>query len=371
MLPDNVVENPLNGHTEIIDKLFLQKREVALLDPDHPLSVAIFTHSFPDPDAIGSAMGIHWALEKFYGLTSTIFYDGAVSHPQNHTIVNLLDPSLLPIAAYQPEHFVMTILLDTVPKNAGIGGLNIDFDLVIDHHKESPGPSFEGEFLHMKTGSCAAIVYRLLEALGRLKGIWFDDSIDLDRKTATGLICGIVTDTEFLMSEDTTEHEFAAFMGLAEYRSHQWLKDIIFYKKPKLWVTTIANATSKVNVDGDGFAIVGLGAISETQRDLIAAMADEMAKWASVEMAIAFAIVDGKRVEGSVRSSNASISVSELCKKLATKHGNGGGKLGKGAYWYGLGGMEFDLDEDKETVEEAVCLLDKKETRRIQRIIKS
>ena len=99
-------------------------------------------------------------------------------------------------------------------------------------------------------------------------------------------------------------------------------------------------------------------------------MADNMVSWEDVNTAVAFAIVDGDRIEGCVRSRNASVMVPQLCKELAGKHGLGGGKLGKGAYRYSLGGTAFDDEDDEETRNETWKLLNTKENKRILRVVR-
>ena len=57
--------------------------------------VAIFTQDNPDPDAIGSAHGLAWLIKKLNSsVSTTIFYGGEISHPQNRTLVNLLNISM-------------------------------------------------------------------------------------------------------------------------------------------------------------------------------------------------------------------------------------------------------------------------------------
>jgi hypothetical protein len=120
----------------------------------------------------------------------------------------------------------------------------------------------------------------------------------------------------------------------------------------------------------DGVGIVGMGLIPSKHRDMIADMAQEMVQWEGVDTAIAFALVDGSRIEGSVRSMNAAISVPRLCKDLGGKHGNGGGKLGKGAYKFELGGGSIDEDDEDGTKAKTWELFSEKERNRIVRIIK-
>jgi hypothetical protein len=127
------------------------------------VQAAIFMHPHPDPDAVGSAMGLQWLLSKAFKVESHIFYEGDISHPQNNAIVNLLDPQLRRVDEYKPDDYQLNILCDTVPKNAGVGECKVTFDIVIDHHKDSYINGHKGLFIHVKTGSCSAIVFSLMQ----------------------------------------------------------------------------------------------------------------------------------------------------------------------------------------------------------------
>lgn len=330
--------------------------------------VAIFSHPYPDPDAIASKMGVAWMLEKAFGIESTLFYAGEISHPQNGSLVNLLTPDLRRVEEYKPDQFGLNILVDTVPDHAGVGRHSVNFQVVIDHHKELPN-DFDGLVIHKRAGSCSAIVYDMAKLIVDREH-WFDDELDSDQKVATALIAGIMTDTNFMLSDDCTEFERVAFNELFEHRNSAWLHQIIFFKRRKFWVDRKANACSTAKIDNEGCAVVGLGLIPEKERDLIADMAEEMVNWASVETAIAFAVVGGDRIEGSVRSLNASLNVPDFCKRLGGLHGGGGGKHGKGAYQLPLAGFSIDPDEDEGDAQEAWDSIRKRESKRISRVIK-
>src|SRR5690606_13688664 len=124
--------------------------------------VAIFTHPSPDPDAIGSMMGMAWLIKKAYEVEVDCYYDGHVSHPQNQRMCNLLDPELQVVSECDPSPYAMRICVDTVPAHAACPE-GTDFDLVIDHHKEIPNGGFKGLFLNLKAGSCCATVYQLIK----------------------------------------------------------------------------------------------------------------------------------------------------------------------------------------------------------------
>lgn len=331
---------------------------------DGKRKAAIFTHSGPDPDGIGSMMALEWLFSKL-GLETDCFYTGSVSHPQNIAMVNLLDPNLRPIGEYVAEQYDLHVLVDAVPSNAGIGELEVKFDIVIDHHKENPNGS-SGLYINFKAGSSCGTIYDLMVPL--TSNPVFEDDNDQDARVATAILIGISTDTDSLMSDDVTQYEFTAWSQLFEYRDAAALKRIVNFERPKLWIETEAQAVDRASVL-EGVGVVGLGNIPGKHRDMIADMAAQMVTWEDVHTAIAFAIVEGDRLEGSVRSTNASVPVPGLCKHLGGKHGQGGGKLGKGAYRYALAGGGIDEEDDDDTADKIWGVINEKETKRIYRII--
>jgi nanoRNase/pAp phosphatase (c-di-AMP/oligoRNAs hydrolase) len=335
-----------------------------------PVQAALFTHSHPDPDAIGSLMGVQWLLRRHFNIESRLFYHGEISHPQNNALVNLLDPQLHRVNEdYNSEDYQLHILCDTVPKNAGTGDHKVEFDIVIDHHKDCYVNGYKGLMIHVKTGSCSSIVFQLMSHFCRSSN-WLDEDNDQDIKVSTALIAGIYTDTENMMSDDSTELEFNAFQDLFPFRHSIFLKQIVFFKRPKSWVDLKSAACGGARIDEDGHAIVGLGIVPDKSRDIVADMADEMVSWAGVDIAICFSVVGGDRIVGSVRSLNPSVSVADLCKNFGGKHGSGGGKLGKGAYQYSLGGMSIDPDEDEDSQQKLWAVFKDKEIKRISRLLK-
>jgi len=331
-----------------------------------PKKVAIFTHPFPDPDAVGSAMAVQWLVEKHFDVEGDIFCEGKVAHPQNRAMVNLLEPSLKDASEYNDDEYDLRILVDTIPGHAGLGGRKVKFDVVIDHHKDEPSSDFEGLFINIKAGSACGTVFHLIEKYG----LKFDDS-ENDAKIATAIMVGVMTDTENLMSDDATgDYEVEAFSKCFPYRDSAALKRIINYEVPKLWTTATAQAVKSAVVE-DGIGVVGLGLVHESDRDLVAHVASEMLKWQDIHTAVAFAIVNGYRIEGSVRSSNASVTVPSLCKSLGSQFGEGGGKLGKGAYRIELAGAGIDDEDDEQTKATESDFFNQKETKRVFRIIKN
>jgi nanoRNase/pAp phosphatase (c-di-AMP/oligoRNAs hydrolase) len=329
--------------------------------------IAIFTHPSPDPDAVGSQMALAWMLRKAYeNIEVDCFYDGCISHPQNQRMVNLLDPDLKLCSDCHVEQYDIKISVDVIPSHAFCPS-NTSFDLVIDHHKEPPNGTFKGLYLNLKAGSACATVYQLIKQ----HGIVFEEDNDNDSKVATALLVGIITDTDYQTSDDTTEIEHRTYAEIFNFRNPTALKQITKYKQPRDWVQAKASVAEKANDRiKDGVLIHGIGLITSNNRDLISAVADEMLSWENVETSVAFAIVDGSRVEGSVRSTNAALAVPALCKELGGQYGGGGGKLGKGAYHFNLGSLSLESDVEESSKEKLWECINDRELKRLFRIIK-
>jgi nanoRNase/pAp phosphatase (c-di-AMP/oligoRNAs hydrolase) len=332
---------------------------------DKSKRAAIFTHPFPDPDAIGSMMAIKWMLCKL-GIYSKCYYTGSISHPQNRSMVNLLDPELESLDNYSCSNDCINILVDTIPNNIGIfESEKINFDLIIDHHKETPS-NFDGVYINLRAGSTCATVYSIIEQLG----FPFDEDSQYDNRVATAMMIGITTDTENLMSDDCSDYEFNAWSKLFPFRDSVLLKQIVNFERPKFWIDSKATACSNAIVE-ESIGVVGMGIIPGKHRDMVADMADEMVTWEDINTAVVFALIDGNRIEGCVRTKASSVSVPSLCQDLGGKYGKGGGKLGKGAYRYELGGASIDEDEDDEIKQKSWELFQKKEIKRVFKIIRN
>jgi nanoRNase/pAp phosphatase (c-di-AMP/oligoRNAs hydrolase) len=346
---------------------FINDKIQKVLSEKGIVRIAIFTHPSPDPDAIGSQMGLSWMLKKSYeNVEVDCFYDGCISHPQNQRMINLLDPELKLCSDCSIENYDLKISVDVIPSHASCP-IGTVFDLVIDHHKDPPNGDFNGLYLNLKAGSACSTVHQLIKQ----HGLSFEEDNNNDSKVATALLVGIITDTDYQTSDDTTEYEHKAYAEIFNYRNAVALRQITKYKQPRDWVQARANVAQKAHDRiKDGVLIHGIGLINSNNRDLIAAVADEMLSWENVETTVAFAIIDGERLEGSVRSSNPALAVPSLCKQLGGQFGEGGGKLGKGSFRYNLDSFKLSDDDDDELRNKMWDFVTHKEYKRIFKIIR-
>lgn len=294
--------------------------------------VAIFTHYTPDPDAIGAAYGLKWLLEYKYECTCDIFYSGEISHPQNKTMLNVLGIILKSSAEYNTKEPYIYACVDTTPANIKI---NMDlpnqrsFNIVIDHHRTEYD---EAERVIIKqVGSASSLVYELIKEEGIDLG-----KEDPDGIVASGLLLGLITDTNNLLSENCTQLDYEAHRELSKQCDLTKIKATMDYPYPRYLFELEAVALREGNFElRDGVFITFLGMLSQAKRDAISTIADKMGRMEGVTTSIVFAMI-GDSVEISMRSSNVSLDVGTFVKKLFGKE-NAGAKQGSGGARVPLG----------------------------------
>lgn len=357
-----VVSNKIVTDGERFQSFITKKLEV----PEEIRRAAIFTHPQPDLDGIGSMMGIRFLLNNFYGIETDCFYGGDVSHPQNKIAVQLLDPHLIPAKKYNPDLYSVNILVDTIPTRVGAGNNNVNWDIIIDHHKELPATdNFDGLLLHHHSGSASGIVHDLLSD----HGVEWDMSSEEHVKVATAIWAGVITDTDFCTKADTTSRDFNTQQSMFDIANSSHVRKIVRYNWPMSWVKLLGLAITD-HENHDGLAIVGLGLLKSDQYHALAAIADHMLSWgANVHTAIAFGLFDGKYISGCLRTNDDTVEVHDLCRSLGGDHGEGGGKVFSGRYTKPLGAFSFDLDEAGDFLSRWWSLQKERETAKILKVL--
>lgn len=282
--------------------------------------VAILTHNTPDPDSMGAAMGIQWLMGKKFGLDSDILYCGDISHPQNKTMVNILDLQLKPFDEIDIKSYKYKIVVDATEKNCPTS----EVDVVIDHHRV---PSEAKVSIIEPLGAASTIVCNIINDIG----VTFDDESDGD--VATALFMGIRVDTSELISETTTGKDFDAFKFLSNYVNRKKIASIINYPLPSYFFELERELNKQdsegnfVNQKIDGSCLIGcIGIISQAKRDSIPMLADKMVRIEGIETSVVFGVV-GNKVVVSIRSQNSSLDVNAFAQSVFGK-AYSGGKLG-------------------------------------------
>jgi nanoRNase/pAp phosphatase (c-di-AMP/oligoRNAs hydrolase) len=293
--------------------------------------VAIGLHYTPDPDAIAAGLGLARIFAHLNpDIKTHILYTGEISHVQNKTMVNVLNIPLIKMDEVEDiKAFDIYCTVDCTPERS-FPKDSPDCLITIDHHKDDTKKS---EIIDIRSvGSTSSIIWEYMSELG----IELDEGEDEDSVLATALVLGIRTDTQNLVSENTTDLEYRATQSLMPIVNKQHLTSIEDYPIPSYFFELRSRLDKEENVFSEGSLFIGgIGYISASRRDVIPAMADERKRMEGIETSIVLAIVDD-HLEASVRSQSVSVDVNDLCQKIFGKE-FGGGKSGAGAARVPLG----------------------------------
>ncbi|OAI51380.1 hypothetical protein AYO44_00800 [Planctomycetaceae bacterium SCGC AG-212-F19] len=148
--------------------------------------VSFVSHINPDPDSIGSMLGLAHLVETCLGRPTRLTQDGLISRAENRTMVEQLSVDLVPIEAVEWLPGEAVVMVDSQP-NTGRHTFADDAPLyaVIDHH-ETMGDLQGIPFVDVRkhAGATCSIVTRYLT----------EQDICVPEQVATALLYGIETE---------------------------------------------------------------------------------------------------------------------------------------------------------------------------------
>jgi nanoRNase/pAp phosphatase (c-di-AMP/oligoRNAs hydrolase) len=148
--------------------------------------VSFVSHVHPDPDSLGSMMGLAHLVEIGLGKPTRLIRDGLISRAENKAMVELLDIDLVPIEDAEWTDGEALVMVDSQP-NTGRHNLDSTAPLygVIDHH-DTPGDLEGVPFVDVRRSlgaTCSIVTSYLME-----------QGITIPPHLATGLLYGIETE---------------------------------------------------------------------------------------------------------------------------------------------------------------------------------
>lgn len=148
--------------------------------------VTFVSHVHPDPDSLGSMMGLAYLVETCLGKATRLTRDGDICRAENQAMVDLLDIDLEPIDGIRWHDDEALVMVDSQPKTG-----RHTFDgrapvyAVIDHH-QTPGDLTGIPYQDIRRGlgaTCSVATSYLME-----------QDIAIPERVATGLYYGIETE---------------------------------------------------------------------------------------------------------------------------------------------------------------------------------
>ncbi len=334
------------------------ERLIGTLERARGSKVCITIIGHPDPDSIASAMALKHIFSHFEIRSALLFFD-QVSHPENRALINSIEAELqlysdeFDLSEYDYLSFVdsqnpvLPIKTDKLPPILAF----------VDHHKSIGG--FEAEFIDIRehAGATSSIFAEYFEH----STLRLENGSVTDSHIATALMHGIRTDTDNLLLASSIDFRAGAYL-----RNFTDLELLRVISKQSVTVRTMEVIQRGLNnkVIRGTFLLAGVGFVREEDRDGIAQTADFLLRYEGVETALVFGIVNGGAVDGSLRSTSATIDPDGWLKSVfgtdSTGKPFGGGRRGKGGFRIPLGLFARCHDRDalwsigKKTIEDLV-----------------
>src|SRR5712691_2854283 len=197
-------------------------------------AVALACHVNPDPDAIGSMLGLAGYLSSRGASVVCSWGNQPLAPPE--WVSALSGTEWIVEAKDFPRAPEIMVCLDTAaPDRLGVLAANAERAgelIVIDHHRTNPG---FGSILVLDpvASSTAELVYRLIERMGG----------DLPATAAACLYAGVVTDTGRFQYESTTPETLRVAAELRRYPfDHARMGQVLFEDAPFTYLLMAAAA---------------------------------------------------------------------------------------------------------------------------------
>jgi nanoRNase/pAp phosphatase (c-di-AMP/oligoRNAs hydrolase) len=344
--PVRVVEHGPAGEEKPSGKKWAELREVLARHRGEKL-LMILT-GYPDPDNIASGLA-HKFLAKGFDIETTLLCFQEVSHQENRALVKRLEIDLqlyddkFDLQPYSACSFVDTQKNETPIADKLAGKALLSF---VDHHKRLGEVAAEFVDIREEAASTCALYAEYLRAQypqglnpGEVEQV----------RLATALMHGIRSDTLALLEATRLEFEAAAYLWPCVDQA--LLKKIAAQSLAPPVMDMIQKALEKKQVF-DTFIFTDVGFVRREHRDGIPQAADFLLQREGTDTVLVFGIVEGKIVDGSLRTRSDTINPDAFLKKAfgldeEKKAYYGGGNIrDKGGFQIPLGFLGHHADRE-------------------------
>lgn len=311
----------------------------AALDRHRGETLLILLTGYPDPDSIGSALALRFLAQRF-DIKSTLLAFKEVSHVENRALVKLLEVDLtLYEEGFDLSPYTLYAYVDTQRPECPIQEKLADrtFLAFVDHHKRCGQITAEFVDIREEAGStCGIFAEYLRDALGRPL-----DSDDLEHtRLATAMMHGIRTDTRQFLEASTYDFEGAAYLWPTVDK--ELLRKISAKQLSPAVLDMIQAALERKRIY-ENFLFSDVGFVREEHRDGIPQTAEFLLSREGTDTVLVFGIVEGKTIDGSLRTTSDMINPDAFLKKAfgiddqKGLHYGGGNVRDKGAFQIPIG----------------------------------
>jgi nanoRNase/pAp phosphatase (c-di-AMP/oligoRNAs hydrolase) len=274
--------------------------------------VTFVSHVNPDPDALGSMLGLAYMVETCLGKSTRLTRDGQIFRAENKAMVDLLDIKLEPIDEVKWREHEALVMVDSQP-NTGRHSIDqqIPIYAVIDHH-QTPGSLDDIQFqdIRMGIGATCSLVTRYL----------IEQDLNIPMRVATALYYGIETELSGYPREASSMDD-SALQFLYPLTDHDLIAQIRNARLPLDYFDCILTALQSSFIY-DNLIISWVNDMP--QPELAAQVVDFMIRFEKIDWAVC-AGVCGNQLILSVRTAIPNAQSGEMLRHVADKLGGRAG----------------------------------------------
>lgn len=274
----------------------------------------IQVHNNPDPDSLGSAMGMRELYRRYLDINSRIVFGGIVGRAENRAMLRLLHVEILPASKADYGDCDLLTLVDTQP---GFGHTPLPKgrvpEVVIDHHPtkdEEPAEPILYRDVGRPLGATSTIVAQF----------FLENNVPLPRDVATALMYGIKSDTHDL-SEEATPEDLSVYQQLFSFADTRTLSLIENARVPRSYFAIFQRAIENAHVF-DFACVSHLGKIDNP--DMVAEMADFLLRGEDMRWSLVSGIYQ-RTLHFSIRSTDENAHAGSVARKAVGVMGGAGG----------------------------------------------
>jgi nanoRNase/pAp phosphatase (c-di-AMP/oligoRNAs hydrolase) len=297
--------------------------------------VVIVSHVNPDPDSLGSMLGVKTLIEtRLPGKPVVLTLDGMIARSENRAMVELIGIPLVPVESVEMDSETAIVMLDTQPFTGRRHSEAAMPQVVIDHH-ETGGVLSGVLFADIRTEMGATSTM--------ISGYLIEQRVVVSPPVATALLYGIDSETTGYPREATALDD-GALIWLFPRADKDLLAQIRNPKLPQSHFATFRTALANAFLYRD---LVVSWCDEVTQPDIVAEIADFFVRFDQVNWALAAGVFEG-RLKLSLRASQLGGQAGEILHDVVDGMGNAGGHDKR------AGGAVLLADVRPETIQETL-----------------
>ena len=273
--------------------------------------VTFVSHVQPDPDSLGSMLGLAHLVETRLGLATRITRDGLINRAENRAMVELLHLDLVPVEDVTFEPGEAVVMVDSQPNTGRHSFCEVPLYAVIDHHT-TPGDLDDVPFVDVRPplGATCTLATRYL----------IEQDVPIPSRVATALLYGIETEVSGYPREATPMDD-GALHFLFPLADRDVLARIRNARLPHSHFEVLLQALQSSFIY-DRLIISWVNHLPQPEQ--AAEVVDFMVRFEQVDWALCGGVC-GDRLILSLRTSLHGVQAGELLRKVVGELGKAGG----------------------------------------------